>query len=207
MDDASGRAVSAWRGFLGAVAWTVFPLVPALLGRGFVAILTPGSLGPDPEDWAWDEPSEYLLFFGPLLGFAFLAGATLGLPGAPGRRPLRKALGSRAVWVGLGPWVGPYSALGLFWLVVKLEEMGWFKTETWPKAVQGICVWSLILLAAFGWVVFAVAALRRARRHGAMKRALRRGVVMTVLFLGTWLGVCYGMLAAMPAYFYDPTPL
>ena len=69
------------------VAWLLFPLVPVVLEDIYYSVsnLTPGragSPGPDPHDWGW---LIWIIILGPLLGYGFLAGATLRLPDDPAR--------------------------------------------------------------------------------------------------------------------------
>ena len=49
-----------------------------------------------------------LLMLGPLLGYGFLAGATVDLPDdvGPPRRGWRRLAARRSVWVAIGPWWG-----------------------------------------------------------------------------------------------------
>jgi hypothetical protein len=61
-------------------AWLVFPILPALLGRTYHETFNfafTQKTGPDPRDWGW---LAWVLLAGPLVGYGFLAGATLGLP-------------------------------------------------------------------------------------------------------------------------------
>jgi hypothetical protein len=61
---------------------------------------------------------------GPLVGYGFLAGATMRTPDdvvAP-RRGLRRLLGRRGVWVAVGPWWGAYLSLALFFGFSYLEN-------------------------------------------------------------------------------------
>ena len=84
-------------GLASALAWLVFPLVPAVLGSLYHQ--TFNSAFPDRSDprlWDW---SDWVFLAGPLVGYGFLAGATLDLPDEPGRRGVRGWLGRRAVWV------------------------------------------------------------------------------------------------------------
>ncbi len=86
-----------------ALAWLAFPIAPVVLG-GFYHDVVNWSFdergGPDPFDWGW---FQWVTLLGPLLGFGFLAGATLDLPDDPAARGW---LSRRALWVSLGPWAG-----------------------------------------------------------------------------------------------------
>ena len=57
------------------------------------------------------------MMLGPLVGYGFLAGATVDLPDdfATPRRGWRRLLARRSVWVAAGPWCG-FIALGLLFL-------------------------------------------------------------------------------------------
>ena len=69
------------------------------------------SAGPDPHVWSW---FNWVIMLGPLLGYGFLAGATLRVPDDPGRAPpaFARLLARRAVWVAIGPWWGAIVCVG-----------------------------------------------------------------------------------------------
>ena len=89
------------------VAWLVFPLVPVILEDKY------SGNGPDPREWGWES---WVVAVGPLLGYGFLAGATIDLPDeiGPQKRGLRRLLSRRSVWVAIGPWCGPLVLFALF---------------------------------------------------------------------------------------------
>ncbi len=99
------------------LSWLIFPIMPVMLEDLYYQIcnfglLGTGQSGPDPHDWDW---VRWVMVLGPLLGYGFLAGATLGLSNdlEPSRGAIRRFLGRRGVWVAVGPWAGL-----LFWVVV-----------------------------------------------------------------------------------------
>src|SRR4051794_38639197 len=102
------------RGIGMALAWLLFPLVPALLGGAYQRTFNElsGPESPDPRLWGW---LSWAMLAGPLLGYGFLAGATLDLPDDPARRGWRRWLGRRSLWVGVGPWGGFLVVAGLFY--------------------------------------------------------------------------------------------
>ena len=128
--------------FLGvgsALAWFVFPMVPALLGSSYHQELNQSigkSHGPDPRDWDW---VNWLVLTGPLLGYGFLAGATIDLPDDPARRGIRGWLSRRSIWVGVGPWIGFLAWLGIDqacrvfqWTIPNVREWRWlFVPQVW----------------------------------------------------------------------------
>ena len=118
-------------GLWSALAWLVFPLVPAAAGK---PVLPNAFIASDPRVWDW---SDWVVLTGPLVGYGFLAGATLDLPDEPGRRGVRGWLGRRAVWVAVGPWVGflfwgavyfalVYAASAIEWAYPTSGEMNMF---------------------------------------------------------------------------------
>src|SRR5690242_15117340 len=104
MDQGTGTARTIGQ----VVAWLVFPLVPVVLETAYEAVanlnlFSRSEYGPDPRDW---DTVTWALMLGPLLGFGFLAGATIGLPAASVRRGFRGWFGRPIVWVAVGPWIG-----------------------------------------------------------------------------------------------------
>ena len=59
---------------------------------------------------------------GPLVGYGFLAGATWGVADEPGGRWWQRWASRRAVWVGLGPWLGLWTSAAGFLVVVGVEQ-------------------------------------------------------------------------------------
>ena len=58
-----------------AVSWLVFPLLPVVLEDRYYQ--TVNFSGADPHEWEW---LMWVIMLGPLVGYGFLAGATLGTP-------------------------------------------------------------------------------------------------------------------------------
>ncbi len=202
-------------GLWSALAWLAFPLVPALLGNFYNQTFTSVFHHPiDPVVWDW---FDWVVLTGPLVGYGFLAGATLDLPDEPGRRGLRGWLERRAVWVAVGPWVG-----FLFWgavyhaLVYAAAAIDWvypasrrITARFWPESGWNwLLGWALIIgviaSIAYGWLFVAVLALRRARRLGRCCRAIGRGLVAALGFVGSLLGTFWAVTEAWRAYFFDP---
>jgi hypothetical protein len=203
--------------FLGvgaALAWFVFPVVPTLLGSSCHQELNQAigkSHGPDPRDWDW---ATWLVLTGPLLGYAFLAGATLDLPDDPDRKGFRKWLSKRSVWVGVGPWVGflawqgiDQSCRAFHWTIPDVREWRWlFFPQLWQGEWFGwaLFVALLLFLIANAWVFVACAALRRARRLGQLRRSITRGLAVAVGFVGSLFGTFWAITEAWRSHFFDP---
>lgn len=188
-----------------AVGWLVFPAVPVVLARAYYqATADPG---PDPAAWGfWD----WVLPLGPLWGFGFLAGATLGLPDEPDSRGIRSWPSRRAVWVAGGPWVGfiPVAALAMLG-VGGMSPLASALAWPGPDVARwvGIAIfWIAIAALTYGWLVVAWFALRRARRRGQLGKAIGRGLAVAVGFVGSLVGGFWAAIATWRAYFFDPTP-
>ena len=208
----TGPASSRWGGVGSAVAWLVFPLAPALAGTLSYEVLNfsfGDRNGPDPYDWDW---SKWLLLTGPLLGYGFLAGMTLGLPDDPARRGLRGWLSRRSLWVGVGPWVGFLSAAAVLytgshavnWAFPK--GLGWsgISSPQWlAVGLAWIVQWALGAWLAYGWLIVARAALRRARQLGRYRQSIGRGLVAAIGFVGSLFGSFWAVTAAWRGYFFD----
>jgi hypothetical protein len=205
-----------------ALAWLMFPLVPVLLEELYyqvsVNLFGSSRSGPDPVDWGW---STWILMLGPLLGYGFLAGSTAEVPDevAGPRRGLRRVVARRTVWVAIGPWYGflvvlsTFLALDFLNIWAPLSRIGdalgsWrdgrvFAVLSW--------VWTAILLGivAYGWLWPAWASLRRAARIGLWGRALYRGVVTALAFVGSLFGGFWAITSAWRSFFFDPrvTPM
>ncbi len=199
-----------------ALAWFVFPLVPALLGMTYRQELNGfgRSGGPDPRDWDW---AGWILMTGPLLGYGFLAGATLDLPDEPALRGSRRWLSRRSFWVAIGPWLGflAWSAVLLAigfvgWAYPPSLEWSWpALPESWRDSwIASVCFWLVIGLwigaVAYGWLVVAWAALRRARRLDRLRRSLAKGLAVAVGFVGSLFGSFWAITEAWRDYFFDP---
>ena len=200
-------------GLASALAWFAFPLVPALLGSTYHQTLNWGfgsRGGPDPREWGW---LTWIVLTGPLLGYGFLAGATIDLPDAPARRGPRGWPSRRSTWVAVGPWVG-FLAWGALYQAILLASWAYPPMRTWsgpplPAGWQNTWVaWLLFALAlgslAFGWLVVARAALRRARRLDRARRAFARGLTVAIGFVGSLFGSFWAITEAWRGYFFDP---
>lgn len=206
-------------GVRSALAWLLFPLVPALLGNAYHRTLNlsfGNRGGPDPRDWAWPA---WVILMGPLLGYGFLAGATSGLPDDPGRRGVRGWLAGRAACVAVGPWVGFVGWAGLIaliWLAATTfmtvhpashEWSGpdWSRWDrTWPGwlLARGLLI-GVLGSTAYGWLAVASAVLRRARRPGELGRSIRRGLAVALGFVGSLIGSFWAITEVWRGYFFD----
>jgi hypothetical protein len=201
------------------LAWLAFPLVPVVLEdlyyQGFnQSHAQQTTAGPDPHDWEW---RTWVIMLGPLLGYGFLAGATVNLPDdlAPSRRGWRRLLARRSVWVAVGPWLGYFLWVALiagfwFWINYFPPTPGQDPLEPWREtwiywilswAVEGLFMASL----AYAWLWPAWAALRRAARIKQWGRALYRGVITATAFVGSLFGSFWAITSSMRSYFFDPT--
>lgn len=194
-------------GFGAAVAWLVFPVVPAALAVSCHRALN----AHDPRLW---EPSQWALLLGPLAGFGFLAGATVDLPDEPGRRGLGRLVGRRALWVAVGPWTGYLLSLGLIGLFWAWEWLvnHWPRTAPEPALnpdaerfrfwLQMLAI-GLIWTCAYGWLPVALAAILRGRRRGRLGRSLKQGLTTALGFVGSLIGGFWAATALWRAYFFD----
>jgi hypothetical protein len=202
-----------------ALGWLVFPVVPVLLADLYhgATHLFGGRLPPDPRDWAW---GTWIIELGPLAGFAFLAGATFGVPDGPPPpgprrwRRLRSWLSRRSVWVAVGPWSGFLAWVVLFYTFVFLMNAlpfsgSWLNAPTGNARVDAALGWAfavfLVATLGYAWLVPAVAAVRRAGRlgPGAAMRALRRGLGAALAFVGSLFGSFWALTEAWRPYFFD----
>jgi MFS family permease len=206
------------------IGWLVFPLVPVVLEDIYYQLFnsdfaTSTKTGPDPRAWNW---STWLIMLGPLLGYSFLAGATVDIPDdlGPSCRGLRRLLSRRSVWVAIGPWCGflflAAVAFGLYWLVgwlvslipdnlkenVNLPE-SW--RGGWIETVLGWAVASVLGgILAYGWLWPARAALRRAARIGRLRWVAYRGLLTAMGFVGSLFGSFWAATSLWRSYFFDP---
>src|SRR5262249_39263269 len=151
-----------------AVSWLVFPLVPVILEDLYfqtftLEILRSARPGQDPHDWDW---LLWVIMLGPLVGYGFLAGATLHTPDEGGRwrRGLGRLLGRRAVWVAFGPWCGFLFWAGVYFGLVFLDKLipvDWRPDvpfpEWWAQTwVYWVASWVIIVVfwatLAYGWL-------------------------------------------------------
>jgi hypothetical protein len=202
------------------LAWLIFPLVPVVLEDVYYQVSSfnfdgARRVGPDPRVWGW---LVWLIMLGPLLGYGFLAGATMSLPDedlAP-RRGLRRVLGRRTVWVAIGPWWGAVVCFGLFFGLLYLERLfpGLFNwvpqiRQSWQSTwAYWIISWALSILLvaiwAYSWLWPARAAMRRAARIGEWKHSLVRGIVIAGTFVGSLFGSFWAATTIWRSYFFDP---
>ena len=200
-----------------ALAWLMFPLVPVLLEELYyqivVNLLGSARSGPDPVDWGW---GTWVLMLGPLLGYGFLAGSTAEVADevAGPQRGLRRVVARRAVWIAIGPWFGFLCLLAIFLSFEHLNVWGRLPQvgdalgswrESWVFAAW-TWVWTAILVGiiAYGWLWPGWASLRRAGRVGLWRRALYRGVVTAIAFVGSLFGSFWAITVAWRNFFFDP---
>ncbi len=192
-----------------ALAWLAFPLVPVMLEDFYYQMCG----GPDPTDWDW---VTWLLVLGPLVGYGFLAGSTaeVGDDVSGPRKGLRRLVARRAVWVAIGPWGGFLLLFVAFFVVGPLidrlplprgkDPFGTWR-GTWAFAVLSwTYLAALVGVCAYGWLWPAWAALRRAGRVGLGRRALSRGIVTAMAFVGSLFGSFWAIIASWRGYFFDP---
>jgi hypothetical protein len=208
---------SRFRGELGViVGWLVFPLVPVMLADIYYQICTnpfsTARFGPDPVDWDWNM---WVVMMGPLIGYGFLAGATVDLPdefGAP-RRGWRRLLTRRSVWVAAGPWCG-FIALGLLFLVLAILANlipplpipglpQWWRGSWFETVVNWVFTVLFVGILAYGWLWPAWAALRRAASIARFNRALYRGLAVALAFVGSLFGSFWAATSWWRSYFFD----
>jgi hypothetical protein len=201
---------------LRALAWMVFPMVPAMLEEFYyqISVNLFGNLrsGPDPVDWGW---GTWVVMLGPLVGYGFLAGATADVPDDEAELHTRwqRIAGRRAVWVASGAWWGflviVAAFLALWGIQVLFSRMPPIDVpDSWKEsrsaAVLG-WIWTVGLFGvfAYGWLWPARAALRRAGRVGLWSRAFYRGVVTALAFVGSLFGGFWAITSAWRGYFFD----
>lgn len=214
-------------GALGSfLAWMALPAVPVVLESAYngclqITIGTQGS--PDPHDWGW---FAWVTELGPLLGFGFLAGATLALPDEPtDRRWPRSWFSRRWFWVAVGPWSGFLVWAALVRAVTAASNLigplfpdhtpgpfaspaprpgSWPDVHPWLSAVLfWVATAFVVATLCYGWLGFAYAAVRRARRSGTAWRSVRRGVAVAAAFAGSLFGGFWAVTQWWRAYFFD----
>lgn len=204
-------------GLRSALAWSLFPLVPALLGRIYQESMGRVLLDGDPRNWSW---LSWFVLTGPLWGYGFLAGAALGLPEASGLTGWRTWISRRSVWVGVGPWSGYLLGVALFFghgflanvvgQVMPSSPGGGFSAwmNRQPPWVNSVAFWTALVasvaLVGYGWLFAAIALIRRARRLGQAWQAIGRGLTMAVGFVGSLLGSFWAATEIWRSYFFDP---
>jgi hypothetical protein len=201
------------------VAWLVFPLVPVVLA----GLYCPAGL--DPYDWDW---SLWIQMLGPLVGYGFLAGATVDLAdgGDAPRRRWRRLLARRSVWIAIGPWCGAVVwitvIVTLFVCAALLDKVGFLQHWQLPEQVYWKGTWLEPVLASvsaalawlylvffevtwsFGWVWPAWAALRRAAKVGRLRCAFYRGLCVALAFVSSLFGSFWAATSVWRSYFFDP---
>ena len=186
------------------LGWLAFPLAPVILENIYHQFICFNAS--DPYQWDWVT-----------LGARDGAPLGLWLPGGGDAGPARRPGSARGAVVavapgGLGrgrPWLGFVACAGLFWaylflinyvsfpptLLDSIPTMGWIVT------------WALGILFcgtfAYGWLIFAHAAVR-ARRGWAAGRGGRAGLAMMVGFAGSLFGSFWAVTAAWRSFFFDP---
>ena len=166
------------------LGWLIFPVVPVVLEDFYFNAGNGGGL--DPRVWGW---LTWLIMLGPLVGYGFLAGATIRVPDEDltSRRTWRRVLGRRAVWVAIGPWWGALVCGGLIFGLLFLDRHG-LGVFDWANRIgqsyQGtwgywLVSWALsivlLLLFAYSWIWPACSALRRAAPRRAVEAITRPG--------------------------------
>jgi hypothetical protein len=198
-----------------AAAWLLFPLMPVLLEDLYYQICnlaTSSQLGPDPHDWGW---INWVIMLGPLVGFSFLAGATQDAPDDPesSTRGFGRFLTRRAVWVAVGPWGGLLFLIGCYFAIALCDRLiptAWspgsvvLAPETRADRILGwVFIVAVVGILAYGWFWPAWAALRRATRIRRAGRAICRGLVTVLVFLGSLFGGFWTITSVWRSYFFD----
>jgi hypothetical protein len=208
-------------------AWLVFPLIPVVLADFYYQ--TCNMTGEDPREWGW---FTWVLVLGPLLGYGFLAGATVDLPDVVGPpfRGWRRLVARRSVWVAVGPWWGFLVWAGLYFgyvfLLYYFPSFGnvdlseWVK-GTWFEAVaartreslrgtwlESAIAWTvgafIVVTVSYAWLWPVRAALRRAAHIGRLRRAFYRGLSIALAFVGSLFGSFWAATSWWRSYFFDP---
>jgi hypothetical protein len=157
----------------------------------------------------------WVIMLGPLVGYGFLAGATIdaldntNLPGKRWRRFLR----CRSVLVAVGPWCGflflSALFLGFMFLIAKVPYGQWPTLPDWLRG--GWLEWALgwiftvlgVVIVGYGWVWPASGVLSRSARAGRLGRTLCRGLAVALAFVGSLFGSFWAATAYWRDYFFD----
>ena len=141
------------------LAWLIFPVLPVVL-EDLYSQVARGSVdsrggGLDPHDWGW---LTWVIMLGPLVGYGFLAGATMSVPDddPSRRRGLRRLLARCAVWVAIGPWWGALACaacvFGLLWLGARPQmPQSWRSTWIEPVILWGIGILG-VAICGYSWL-------------------------------------------------------
>ena len=193
------------------LAWLIFPVLPVVL-EDLYSQVARGSVdsrggGLDPHDWGW---LTWVIMLGPLVGYGFLAGATMSVPDddPSRRRGLRRLLARRAVWVAIGPWWGALACaacvFGLLWLGARPQmPQSWRSTWIEPVILWGIGILG-VAICGYSWLWPAWSALRRAARLRRWQRSLVHGAIVAAGFVGSLFGSFWAATALWRSYFFDP---
>ena len=185
---------------MAALGWMLVPVVPVVLENFHNGLLVYfDALPRDPYDWDWPM---WLMQLGPLVGFGFLAGATLYLPDPePVRWGPRGWLARRSVWVTSGPWVGGLVCLALGWAYQAIGFPFAPELDSWKARILSVMASVLI---AYGWLWPAVAAVRRAKRQGRAWENVKRGLTVSAGFVGSLFGSFWAITEGFRGFFFDP---
>ncbi len=200
-----------------ALTWFAFPMVPALLGSTYdrtCNLDVAGNGPPDPRVW---DQWRWVILTGPLVGYGFLAGATLDLPDDPPLRGARNWISRRSTWVAIGPWIGFLAWSAIYFAIVSIN-WAYPPSQTWsmpalPPGWQStrafwLLIWVLWVLAvgslAFGWLLVAWVVFLRAKRLGRLGGSIVRGLAVAVGFVGSLFGSFWAITEAWRGYFFDP---
>ncbi len=182
-----------------ALGWVLVPVLPVVLENTYNAVLLFfDEYPPDPHHW---EMTMWGLQLGPLIGFGFLAGATLYLPDPePIRRGPRGWVSRRSIWVTIGPWAGALVCAALGWAY---QAVG-FPFAPARDSLAATVFAVLLAVSAYGWLVPAVAAARRAKRLGRGWENVRRGLAWSAAFVTSLFGTFWAITEGWRAFFFDP---
>ena len=152
------------------LAWLIFPVVPVVLEDLYFRVSgldfsSSHRIGPDPRVWGW---LVWILMLGPLLGYGFLAGATIHVPDddpPPLEAACARLLGrSRAVWEARRRVGEPFVCMGVFFSLMYAEQLfpnllrrfpqippSWKDTwaywaGTWVLLIAAVVIW------AYSWL-------------------------------------------------------
>ena len=198
-----------------ALAWLLFPMLPVVLEDFYyqvcVNLLGSSRAGPDPHDWGW---GTWVVMLGPLIGYGFLAGSTAEVPDEVSRTE-----GGRCAASWPGGLSGSRSAPGPGFFSSLECSSAWHPPRPTSQerpirlverdlGLRGAChgpvTVILVGIFAYGWLWPAWAALRRAGRIGLWRRALYRGTVTALAFVGSLFGSFWAITSAWRSFFFDP---